>query len=817
MDAPSTVTNRKEEGVNDLNIEATRALASQSLDLRLIPAPGGNFHSADCSVKLLNEVLADVQWSLSEQPARDPCVAECIGAFVHLLADRHQLPNTAPRIEETTEFLWTFYRMLFAGLGHNHHRDVVQAMAAVDAGCPWDEGETVRQWTDAVLEARKASQWPAVLLRAPWRPFVRAMADKAGDDEAATGQRFHPWWREACLLWHLVRHLRRGEGRLVYTFEGRWGALDFPKDTTSIGSLTSFARIARHLGIPVAAAKADAHPLAAAAQDVLLTTNRALLLARKSLACLPVNVIHSPASTYLQDRGRYDPWFEHGLGVGDAWVAANGRVHPASDLHLASDVVVGYDWYPAAVPSAAQEGMGQWKDRLVTSYSADAWPSQVLHRAFPNIRWRDAAHETMFDAVACLSVIRDAHPVLTREFPFLVLLAQNPGSGEHIRNGKTAATKALVSMFAPDAPVTGLSTQPSNMESRITLVSIRDHGTVGLDEWQLPSDGNHPLNREAIATLCTGGSRSCGLVLSNEPLYIRLRHPLVVNAKTVILPVDIESRSLFLWLDQIPTEQAMNGDAYQAAVGGQLGLRLRLAALAQVEANGIESWVSGLNAGTTQHGWRFGLHRQVAAGIYAHRFNTTIEVGLDAVDTAYRDMLKAYHQHTDAGEASGLLDMLQTGKTMRLSVAQLFDVTPEMMGIYVERIRSHARTLSFTAGQLLRAILDPFITSDPSGSVSSALARFTGQKSFENGTPRLLGTLLTNDLTEKMPEVGAYFVFPGELGLAGWWIKREPSEDAKPPRFSLGCQNPDADKGVMHARTAPLRTGPNPAPTPARK
>lgn len=790
---------------HDINADATRQLAETSTDLRLIAAASGNFHSAHCSAKALNAVLSEVVWSLKEQPVADEAVEESIGCFVRLLADRGRLPRATARLEETEEFVWSSYRMLFAGLGHAHHATVVAALERVEAGCPWPKDETLREWQDAVLQARKASHWPAALLRTPWRPLVEAMGEKADDGEHSDGKAFSPWWREACLLWHVARHLRRGEGVLVYTYDGRWGAVEVPRASTSLATHTTTPTLCRHLGVPANASSKDAHPLAATAHDFFTTTNRALLLPRRPLATLPVQVLASPASGYVQDRSRHDPWFEHRLGLDHVWVANDGHVLPAANMSLSSHILLGYDWRPDSIPATVLEAMPAWKDRLVPTYDASSWPSQIFADAFPNIRWRSQGHRALFDAIACLSVVRDCHPILARELPLIVLLAANPADGEHIRNGKSAATKALVSMFAPDAPVTGLSTSPSNMEARITLVGLRDHGTVGLDEWQLPSDGNHPLNREAIATLCTGGTRSCGLVLSNEPLHVRLRNPLVVNAKTVALPIDLESRALFLWLDVLSSQQTANGDAYQQAVSGKLGLRMRLSALAQAHATGLAEWVTTMSPSTTQTGWRFGIHRSVAAGILAVRKGyPDLDGGLAEIDEAHGDMIRAYRAHTDAGEASGVLDMVQMGRTLRVTLEQLFDIDVGAMTNLVTRIRTYARAKSFTPSQLMRAVLEPFTASDPNGSLSSAFARFTGSKTYESATPRLLITLLAQDLAARVPIDGSPRYFNAELGLAGWWIRREsPPEPLvsdtpeqtrkKAVLYTIGCDDPLKD------------------------
>jgi hypothetical protein len=62
----------------------------------------------------------------------------------------------------------------------------------------------------------------------------------------------------------------------------------------------------------------------------------------------------------------------------------------------------------------------------------------------------------MFDAIFCIHAMRDAHPALKTEYPFILFLAANPSGEEHIRNGKTGATVALVSAFAPAAPLVAL-------------------------------------------------------------------------------------------------------------------------------------------------------------------------------------------------------------------------------------------------------------------------------------------------------------------------------------------------------------------------
>lgn len=803
---------------SDINHEATRAQCERSGDLRRVARPGGHFHPDDIAMAALDEALCSVTWRLEDRVTEDACVIACIGAFVPWLAERGWLPS--PHIAEDDKiYAWSDHRMLFAGLGHAHHAAVVRALDDVKAGCPWtDEDEST--WQDSVREARHKSLWPATLLLVPWRQLSQALL--ATPDQRADptdDKREPPWWGEACLLWHLIRHLRRSDTHgLVYTYGGRFGALAFPPGIGLIASQTSVQALAHQLGVSVATGKKDAHPFCRVARDVFVSTNRNTLLPRAPLALLPSAVIASPAATYALDRSREDRFFQHGLRVTETWFAENGVVRDAVEHATPHDIILGYDWNPSAIGADDLDGQSKWKERLITTYDTTLWPSAIFSQCFPNTLWMSLGHRSWFDAIALLSVVRRANPGLDQEFPFLVILPEKPDAADAIRNGKTAATKSLVSLFNPNAIATRVGASMSAPDMRAIFVGIRDSGTLGLDEWRLPLDAVHPLSAPSLATFCIGGSNSCGLVLSNVPQQVRLRHPLVANAKTLALPTDVESRAFFLWLGKIPDAQTADGAAFKAASNGQLGLRMRLTALALAEDLDIINWLQGRDASTTADGSRFGLHRQTAAACYQAQYGGTYENALEQIDIAHKGMLKHFRAHTDKGRESGLLDMQESGRVPQLVVEQLFDVTPEMMATLVDGIEIYARTSTVTARQLLRGVLAPYLAAGDQAALGVALSRHTGIKSYENATPKLLGTILAQDLDAKLPEPGAKHMFHGDLGLAGWWIERVelPDDDTRGARYSFGNNDPTKLIRALRKKQRPLEAPHSPnrgAPT----
>ncbi len=765
--------------------------------------PGGHFHPGDVDVDALNDVLGAVYWRLNDVLAEDACVVECIRVFVRWLAERGWLPD-AHIADEEKEFRWGDHRLLFAGLGHAHHSAVVHALEEVKAGCPWTE-EDAATWQKNVLEARHRSIWPTTLLLVPWRDLSRAIFTSPDQQaDACDEERKIPWWMEACLLWHIVRHLRRSDAYgLVYTYGGRHGALAFPQGTDLIATQTSVQTLAHQLGISVAASKKDAHPFSRIARDVLVSTNRTMLLPRLPLTLLPPTVIASPAATYTLDRSREDRFFSHSLRLTETWFAEKGAVRDANEYPIPHIVLLGYDWNPGSINPDILDEQSKWKERLIRSYDTKLWPSEIFTGCFPNTLWLGGGHKAWFDAIALMSVMRRANPGLDQEFPMILILPEKPDAADAIRNGKTAATKSIVSLFNPNATTTRAGASMSAPDVRSIFVGIRDGGTLGLDEWRLPLDAIHPLSAPSLATFCIGGSNSCGLVLSNVPQHVRLRHPLVANAKTLALPTDVESRAFFLWLGKIPDAQTADGAAFKAASNGQLGLRMRLTALALAEDFRLGDWLKDREASTTAEGSRFGLHRQAAAACYQMQHGDTYEAALAEVDAAHKLMLKHFRAHTDKGRESGLLDMQETGRVPQLAIDQLFDVTVEAMASTVERVEVCARSIALTPLQLLRGILESYLAAGDKASLGTALARYTGMKSYEEATPKLLATVLRQDLEAKMPEIGDAHMFHGELGLAGWWIKRVEEVGGR-PCYTLGNNDPSRLIRALRNRQRPL-------------
>ena len=766
-----------------VNVDATRALANQASDMRLIASPTAQFHPTYCSLSAMNERFATVEWEVNKHHPRDAAVAAAIRVFIPMLAARNVFPAQVASLEEHTELKWANWRVAFAGLGHSHHRDIVEALAAVGAGCPWSENETQRQWSDAVIEARVVSPWPTTLLLLPWYDMMWCSNVRATDEEIsnADGPSFRPIWREIAIAWHLSRTLRYDVDGTIYLYRGTYGKLAKNEASTALVSHAGYAALAAAINLPT-----GTHELADTAKAMCTQLNRSLLGNRQPLGELPCTLLASPFASLRTDLSRTDYYFDHKIGLENVWKAENGMVIKAVDYPFDSNTILNYEWPPESRKPTPND-LAMWTTQLVPSYDASVWPSELFAEHFPNARWRTDGHRAMFDAIFCIHAMRDAHPALRTEYPFVLFLAANPSGEEHIRNGKTGATVALISAFAPAAPLAAPGAATTDKQTRALLHNIHQHGTASLDEWRPARNPDHPLCRENLASMCVGGSVALPLMYTNSSVAVKLRAPLVANAKTVSLTPDIKSRLFVICLDQLTSAQMINSKPYDDAISGRLGLRLRLAGLGQVEAHDLAHFIQQECTGNAD-GWRFLRHRLTATGIYAHRHGVTWDEAEAAIDDAYRDMIQAYDAHTDAAENSGLLAQQEERTTLRVALGQLLDgLTPVSFLPAAERLKMHARSKPFSPFMVFRAMVPR--ADEPGTPLGEAYAIYTGQMGYKNISNPVIKKLLADDMALKMPLPGSTWVLPGDLGLAGWYLTRH---DAG--HYLINNQNPHLDE-----------------------
>lgn len=766
-----------------VNVDATRALADQASDMRLIAASTAQFHPTYCSMSAMNERFATVEWEVNKHCPYDGAVATALRAFINMIAARGLFPAQTAALEEHTELKWANFRVAFAGFGHSHHRTIVEALASVGAGCPWSENETQRQWSDAVIEARVVSVWPTTLLLLPWNDMYWCSNVNATDDEMnnADGPSFRPIWRELVILWHIARTLRYDIDGTIYLYRGNFGKLAKNDASTSLVSHAGYTALAAVLLLPT-----GTHALVDSAKALCTQINRCLLSTRRPLGELPCTLLPSPFACMRTDLSRADYYFDHKIGLENAWKAEKGLVIKAVDYVFDNETIIGFDWLPESrTPTPADLAM--WTTQLVPSYDASVWPSELFAAHFPNARWRTDGHRAMFDAIFCIHAMRDAHPALKTEYPFILFLAANPSGEEHIRNGKTGATVALVSAFAPAAPLAAPGSATTEKQTRALLHSIHQYGTASLDEWRPARNPDHPLCRENLASMCVGGSIPLPLMYTNSSVAVKLRAPLVANAKTVSLTPDIKSRLYVVCLDQLTTAQMIDNRPYDDAMSGRLGLRLRLAGLGQVEAHDLTQFIQQDCTGNAD-GWRFLRHRLTATGIYANRFGVPWEEAQEAIDEAYRDMIRAYDAHTDAAENSGLLAQQEERTTLRVPLGQVLDgLTPVAFLAAASRLVMLARRVPFTPFTLFRAMIPRAEMSDTS--LGEAYAIHTGQMGYKNISNPVVKKLLADDMSLKMPTPGSTWVLPGDLGLAGWYLTRHNAG-----HYLINNQNPHLDE-----------------------
>jgi hypothetical protein len=613
-----------------------------------------------------DEMLAEAapEWA---EINHDPVVGEVFGALIDLAPLWARLSLTHE--PATAEWHWSRVRMICGSAGYNNHAQLTERLTRLYPQCPMVPTETREEWRDALHTAHRNCGWPVQLGQVTWKTAIRALAFVQDDLYTL------PIWHHVLALLHVLKHVRLSpeSDRLVVTFLGAAFAFDWPKGANVLVS-KHLGPLASALRLPTDGPKRQVHPLAKATRQVLtsLTTNG--YLRQRSLAELPGLVLHGPWSAVTPDPTTMNNFVQHGSRLTGVWVAQDGRVETTEGTN--SDIV-GYAWNHD--DAGAQQDARARLERILPRRYEPGLASDLFRAAFPNLIMPDGvdpdAVHALFDAPIVATLLRADVPALAYEYPIVAFLPRSPSLDESTNQGKSYAALTYARILAP-----AISTVSSGLDSssapdmRDMADQLRMHGTMALDEFQIPKAKAHPLSRANLQLLCTGGRVSAGKVLENAG-GVSLRHSLVLNAKALDFNPDMVNRTLPFFLGDLTDEHRANADALEAVQSGRLALLARLQTLAMVVEHDVLARLERVAKVSTSGGLRFGVHRALARVLYELRTGRPEAGEVDAAVAATRESISA---HTASADDNGVLASLDEGKVLRVRLSSLLgDMTEQ--------------------------------------------------------------------------------------------------------------------------------------------
>lgn len=587
-----------------------------------------------------------------------PDILPTMEALLALSMHWYQTPREIT--EKNDDF--TFYRVqcLLGGAGPTSSMDLGDRLSDV---FPMFRQE----W--GIGDAHKVCGWPTALIWLDWKDLPDWTLDtKAGESV--------PDWLRVIAYLHVLKHVRRDDAAIVVTYAGKQDVIPVARGSMMLGQWReSLGPLYGVLRVP--SGKEDSAKNAAMS-SALGNIGLQHLLAREALTTLPGHLLVGPWSK-LTPAPRGASFFRTDMRLDGVWIARDGHINPYEGSNAE---VLRYAW-PVAKGNLAcnVQAKADYAGFLPRTYALTL-PSAVLAEAFPHwVRPGDVegmAYESMLDACLCASIIRSGEPTIKKEYPLIAILPLDPSHAESTNQGKGLLTMAIATAMVPGIELTSAMDSASAPDVRAISAIIRKFGTIALDEFQIPSSRAHVLARDQLQTLCLGGKPASGRVYSNgdeTDAALQLSHSIVLNAKWLDLADDLVNRTLPLFLDVLPDEQRARTDVKSGIESGLVGLQVRLAAVALVEALRAAGWFSVLGRGlpAAPHSWRYVTHRQLAVMILHGRTDLPVAECAHMVDTVSEQMKDELTRHMQMADNSGISSTTSSGHNLRITWPAFWD------------------------------------------------------------------------------------------------------------------------------------------------
>jgi hypothetical protein len=662
--------------------------------------------------------------------------------------------SMVPAISEPdrAEWDWCEVRIILSSGGYEAWAELAPLLHAKYPTCPFMADETYSTWRKALDAAHEHSGLPINL---GWIPFPVLRMPECGPDAV-------PTWLTALSALHVLKHTRSVPGRVFVFHRGVAASHDVPTIASDFsGNPTTRAWVTTALG----GRNGDKRKKVVAPESEALTRALNKLGPSRLLPLSPVS--HLPGCILAGAFSRLIPsaekgtWFQHGLELHDVWMARDEKVRPFTGD---DETILGTEWSVTAMDEAQIEELARLRDSMPSTYQSES-PTIVFMQYQPNLvtDWGgEDALISLYDAVLVASVMRREVRGLAAEFPPLWVLPDKPTVEESTNQGKSYAVRALAGALVPGIRMTGASDSTSAPDVRAVASAIRRDGTVALDEWRPVRSANHPLAYAHFQSLATGGDMSLGEVLENNPAPVRLRQPVVINAKCMSLPDDMVNRSLFMYLRELTQDEQSRIGNVAAIQRGEVSLRMRLGALGLVEQFNLTE-IEPLG----DKCWRFPFHLALAVQLHHLRTGKPRAESLAEVSAALRKMGNHFVNHVRKADESGLLNQMEDGRTVSIRLSTLFGGLVHDEVTKMNDWAKFAAADGMTAAQLLRART---YTCEHAGSIQNVLRDLMGQA--PKVSERALAVSLMRDVRRNLPKIGDVWGMPEMLGVMGWCLRR---------------------------------------------
>jgi hypothetical protein len=169
---------------------------------------------------------------------------------------------------------------------------------------------------------------------------------------------------------------------------------------------------------------------------------------------------------------------------------------------------------------------------------------------------------------------------------------------------------------------------------------------------------------------------------------------------------------------------------------------------------------------------RYNYIRKLAALICATRTGLPPAEASQRVDHAFNAMLLKYRQHITEADRSGVISMLESGRTINVRPSAVFgNLGDQELSLAVQILRATwHRAQGYMASELLKARAS--VLGYERRPLGETICTLTGDQSARGISDHALALTVRSELVAAMPAPGNCWTLPDLAGLSGWRLRR---------------------------------------------
>lgn len=660
-----------------------------------------------------------------------------------------------PQTEANIDFFYAPIRLLLASAGYEAHDILATALLSVDPSAPFDAQQTKEQWVEEIHAAHQMCGLPITL---PLVSFHRLLQLCNKLNPSANIHFLTP-----IVALHILKHTRltRTDVRVLYHSQANY----LHHDSTDLDEKQMrFVRqmVGSSLGLvkPKGMKKGEGRAYDVA-NGVLQCCTASSFLYAKSKTLLPPSILWGTFSG-IEPAKDVDDFTEAGFRLTDVWEGTQTKEgHVVRRIYGREDSIFAFAWNIAPLGDEVATAREIFLAGIPTTYEKKL-PADIMLHYFPNIAldWADRnCLLAIYDAMLACSVVRYYRRVgMREEFPMLWILPAMPTPAAATNNGKTYLAKALATVTMPSLQLRSVMDSDSAPDSRAIQTDIEIDGTLALDDWVYVTSKKHILYKDTLQSITVGIGHKGGKVLENGTDLVYLKENILVNAKCVDLPPDLENRSVFIYMNPLKTEDRADREKAAKVMSGKAAMEIRLAS---------DLWVNAL-----------ALDRIPPIGVGDYRFPVLFSLMLEfakvrGVPNPAEDlwatmqrMFRTSRTHYQQAEDSGLAALAEGSDTVRVRLTDLFH---DLTHLQLETLRAEMGNTPVTAARFLRLRLECLAAGIKSLRV---MLGEIGIQIPAKAKDRQISLTFEGECAGRMPNTGdTYRIVGTAIGI--WHMKRE--------------------------------------------